>query len=390
MDHNGISMGSFAAFYEFFRGASGFALMVSGASLLVFSRSRDIQRQFGLAFLSAGGMFTLSILYGMGFVPFELGNVLLLSGIYGVSLPFFKLVLYLFGGPRDERQARVYTRAALAVVVALFALPWLDNLLGLPPVTVSVEDGAALGPFHFAAAIVMYFLPVSAAVAALALSRWTLSDLAAGLPPLRSMRPGAVVLVLVMVWAAFSLGSGDQTLYRLGQSTLQAFLLAWYLYIMARPGSWREIRDSIEAGHERHRMRKDPALAGDRAVQLGADEVELVTRRLEALRASGTLIQNPELDVGMLAARIGLPAYRLSVFFNTHLKTSFPAWLNRERIGYVCRLMREEPELSVIDLYMSAGYQSKSTFNTQFKKITGRSPSEWRQSPERAVPAPPA
>ena len=61
---------------------------------------------------------------------------------------------------------------------------------------------------------------------------------------------------------------------------------------------------------------------------------------------------------------------------------SFFEMLAWYRVEEAKRLIREDPEarLTVEDIAEQVGYNSKSSFNTVFKKLTGQTPSEFRRS----------
>jgi AraC-like DNA-binding protein len=108
-------------------------------------------------------------------------------------------------------------------------------------------------------------------------------------------------------------------------------------------------------------------------------ESAMIRERVDKAIDDPGVLGNPDLDIRSLAAIVKMPPYRLSIWFNACLETSFPAWLNARRIELAKRLMIEHPGRTIIDIAMEAGYASKSAFNEQFKRATGSSPSEWRR-----------
>jgi len=89
---------------------------------------------------------------------------------------------------------------------------------------------------------------------------------------------------------------------------------------------------------------------------------------------------DPELTLGMLAERIGLPANHLSQIINTNLNTTFYDLINSYRIEEVKMLFLQKNGNSILDIALAAGFNSKTTFNTVFKRTTEFTPKEYRNS----------
>ena len=69
----------------------------------------------------------------------------------------------------------------------------------------------------------------------------------------------------------------------------------------------------------------------------------------------------------------------LSSYFNQEMKEGFNDYLNRIRIEQACRLLKETG-LPIAEVGSQVGYADHSYFCRVFKKITGRTPSEWKRT----------
>jgi AraC-like DNA-binding protein len=67
---------------------------------------------------------------------------------------------------------------------------------------------------------------------------------------------------------------------------------------------------------------------------------------------------------------------------------NFNQWVNRYRIEHACRLLREQPRRSVLDISLDAGFGSLGPFNRAFKAATGCTPSAWRAQGGQASQSP--
>ncbi|MEQ8392721.1 MAG: helix-turn-helix domain-containing protein, partial [Thalassospira sp.] len=87
-----------------------------------------------------------------------------------------------------------------------------------------------------------------------------------------------------------------------------------------------------------------------------------------------------------LASAVGATPNQLSYVLNQHLDKKFFDFINEARTREASRLLVEDPDRTVLDIATSVGFNSKSTFNLAFKKITGKTPSAYRQqSPEKVT-----
>ena len=94
----------------------------------------------------------------------------------------------------------------------------------------------------------------------------------------------------------------------------------------------------------------------------------------------------PYLDSGLtlpdLARRLSLSTHHLSQVLNDTLGSSFFDYINSYRVEEAKRLLAEEEvrHYSIAAIGFEAGFNSLSAFNSVFKKMTGMTPSRFRQS----------
>jgi len=108
------------------------------------------------------------------------------------------------------------------------------------------------------------------------------------------------------------------------------------------------------------------------------DEVRRICRRLDQVVTRDEVIFDPLLSMPKLAQIVGVTPNQLSFVLNRYIGKSFFDFVNSVRIDHALRLLVEEPDRQVLDIAISIGFNSKSTFNLAFKKITGTTPSAYR------------
>ncbi len=94
----------------------------------------------------------------------------------------------------------------------------------------------------------------------------------------------------------------------------------------------------------------------------------------------------PYLDASLsiydLAQKIETPAKELSVYINHYLNKHFFDFINEYRINKAKQILKdpEKDEYTVLEILYDVGFNSKSSFNTAFKKYTGLTPTQFRKT----------
>jgi len=96
------------------------------------------------------------------------------------------------------------------------------------------------------------------------------------------------------------------------------------------------------------------------------------------MRENQTYLDN-QLTLTRLAETVGISTHHLSEVLNQHEGKNFYQFVNEYRINYVCEQLKRDKNIKILDLAMSAGFSSKSTFNAVFKQFTQQTPSQYRQ-----------
>lgn len=95
-------------------------------------------------------------------------------------------------------------------------------------------------------------------------------------------------------------------------------------------------------------------------------------------------IQKPYLDSELnlikLAEILSVSTHHLSYVINTGFGKNFFQYVNEFRVEYAKQLLKEaNSKLSILGIAYESGFNSKTSFNTTFKKLTGKTPSEFKK-----------
>ena len=89
------------------------------------------------------------------------------------------------------------------------------------------------------------------------------------------------------------------------------------------------------------------------------------------------LYKDPAMTLARLSRRIGRPSREISTVINRCTSNNFSRYINGFRIEHAKQSLKET-DLPVTEVMLEAGFVSKSSFNTEFKRVTGQTPSAFR------------
>lgn len=115
--------------------------------------------------------------------------------------------------------------------------------------------------------------------------------------------------------------------------------------------------------------------------RLTEDDIRRLKTRLDQLMTKEQLFTNSDLNLPLLAESMEISIHELSYLLNKGYGQNFYQYINQYRVTRVKELMLSEKHrhLSILGIAFEAGFNSKTTFNTAFKKTAGMSPAEYRE-----------
>jgi AraC-like DNA-binding protein len=110
-------------------------------------------------------------------------------------------------------------------------------------------------------------------------------------------------------------------------------------------------------------------------------QIEEYKRQLLAYLRTEKPFLNPHVSLSDLSEKLSVSTKHLSQVINQSFNKSFFDFINSYRIQEVQQILKEsgDDKLTVLEVMYEAGFNSKSSFNTAFKKETGQTPSEFRR-----------
>ncbi|WP_298260243.1 AraC family transcriptional regulator [uncultured Litoreibacter sp.] len=120
------------------------------------------------------------------------------------------------------------------------------------------------------------------------------------------------------------------------------------------------------------------SISGEAPEQQPSEEDHELLRRLDHLMRDNQIFTDPDLTLARLGRRLHCPARSVSKAINLIHKENVSRYINRFRVSYAALLLKTT-DRPVTDIMLESGFQSKSSFNTEFRRLTGQTPSTYRQ-----------
>ena len=112
-----------------------------------------------------------------------------------------------------------------------------------------------------------------------------------------------------------------------------------------------------------------------------SEELALLKLQLSDLMENQAPYLDSELNLIKLAHTMDIKSHQLSYLINTGFGTNFFNFINGYRVSKAKELLRSDQHdhLNMLVIGYQSGFNSKTSFNTTFKKMTNMTPSEYRK-----------
>lgn len=164
-----------------------------------------------------------------------------------------------------------------------------------------------------------------------------------------------------IIWSGFAWAAGERMKFIVGNTNLLSLVLIGITAHIASDAK-------AEAG---------PVAEAEFDQALSEQDRELL-QRVEKLLVGSKLYCDENLTLTRLARRLSVPARQISGAVNRLTNRNVSQFINDFRIGEACRLLRETDQPVTMVMFES-GFQTKSNFNREFRRVTGLSPANWRR-----------
>ena len=102
----------------------------------------------------------------------------------------------------------------------------------------------------------------------------------------------------------------------------------------------------------------------------------VITKAQEYIRQNFT----KDISLEMAAQQVNISPYYFSKLFKEETGTNFSDYLTDLRIQKATSLLKQDPERNIKEISIESGYSNPNYFSRIFKKVTGMTPTELRDS----------
>ena len=146
-----------------------------------------------------------------------------------------------------------------------------------------------------------------------------------------------------------------------------------------------EIKEADSIDHHQAQSGKNI----NRKTALSESKIQEIAAKIVSMMELEKIYQETELTLAQMATRLQHPSHHLSQAINEGLKKNFYDLVNGYRVEEAKRLLLDtrNSNYTILSIGFEAGFNSKTTFNTVFKKFTGLTPTEYRDKQKIPVAA---
>jgi AraC-like DNA-binding protein len=213
------------------------------------------------------------------------------------------------------------------------------------------------------AAVVMHILIYVAIIIKVGLSDINISESPRGFRFILYIAIG-IILVIALIFGGF-LGR-EPAVFITGGIINVGVHISLYIGIRAYPQFFFELKREIKKKRYEKSM-------------LRGVDTDIIQDRLSELMHDEELFRDSDISLSAVAERLSITPHQLSQMLNERMNRGFWDFVNRYRIEEAKELLRDNPDANIISVCFQVGFNSKSSFNSAFKKMTGMTPREFKQ-----------
>ena len=165
---------------------------------------------------------------------------------------------------------------------------------------------------------------------------------------------------------------------KIGLFLFQLLITSWYLFkALNNPNLFRNIDSKLKLIKNiiSEEIKNNP-------ITINEEEYSKEILKLKNYMVEKKPFLNSSLTIQDVADGIGIPVRDLSILINHKLEQHFYDFVNTYRIESAMDILKDvtKNKVTILEILYEVGFNSKSSFNTAFKKHTGSTPTMYRKN----------
>jgi len=155
------------------------------------------------------------------------------------------------------------------------------------------------------------------------------------------------------------------------------FFVCWILWqALHNPSIFQGINSKVKSLEPKKRPQNQSDV-----VIVDVNEAQRVLSTIKCHMSLNKPYLNPSLNIDTLAEQLNIPALKISTVLNHHLGQHFFDFINSYRVKEAADILslKSNKQKAILEILLEVGFNSKSSFNTAFKKHLAMTPSQYRK-----------
>lgn len=164
---------------------------------------------------------------------------------------------------------------------------------------------------------------------------------------------------------------------KIGLFLFELFIISWYLFkALNNPSLFRNIDSKLKLVNEYISEEKK-----NKTFNANEQEFNIELSKLKQYMSEEKPYLNPSLTIQNISNAIEIPVRDLSLLINHKLNQHFYDFVNSYRIENAMAILKDptKSKVTILEILYEVGFNSKSSFNTAFKKHTNTTPTAYRK-----------
>ncbi|MEM8845994.1 MAG: helix-turn-helix domain-containing protein [Bacteroidota bacterium] len=169
----------------------------------------------------------------------------------------------------------------------------------------------------------------------------------------------------------------DSIIFRIIYASLNVFILYW----ASINGIMQQNVHPVVSKEEKDGVQKSTNESQKEATLISFNEMQAIVDQLDTHVKNSEIFMDKHLTIASVAEALKIHPKRISLSINKICEENFNSYINRFRIEKAEKMLmdRNLENLSIEGIGTEVGFQSKSTFYTAFRKITGTTPNRYKE-----------